>query len=242
MKFSQKLLLTLLFSILILVIYIALIMNGPLEGEVVFEYAEHSAEGIKIFLLNRSIGPVLDTLRFNYDNNVKFLEDSVKNTREELKDIRDLVRKEEAVFRITFGNNLLNTAQYKRNRAYIDGLTARRDSLENLYTLIHESLMEQQTGYNNVIATLLNNKLFLEATADNNGRFKFETVRRKTYYIYARRVFAGNEDITAKSRGAQIMYAITGKELKEYTWLFKVDVDRKTYLKLDSSNTSDVYK
>jgi len=235
----------LLIFLVIIVIYLQM-NKGSLEGDVVFQTPPGekapTVEGTRVFLLSASIGQVLDTLNIHYDSKVAFLEDTVTQIRQQIKKYRDIIREEEALFKISYGGRIIDSPQYRKNRQYLENLKAQHDSLDGEYSSKRERLVTQQSGYNGVIAGLLIDKVVLHTETDEKGHFIFPKVPQGAYYIYALRIMAGNEDITGQPSGAYYKHALSGDKVRKFSWLQKISVKKDSYIRLDASNMTDVYK
>jgi len=204
--------------------------------------AEISSEGLRVFIIRESIGPPLDSLYARYEANVAAFEDSVTTLRQDAHMKADRVREEEALLRTVFGDAPRTDRRYLQNRRVVDRLIAERDSLNREYNVKRKRLIELQSEYNSIIAQLIDAKVLLKTEADEQGRFEFPRVPRDNYYVYAMRVLAGDKDITNEPPGVYYMYALTAQRIRKFSWMLKVYIERNSFIRLDSSNMTDVFK
>ena len=234
------------FVFLIFAIYIFMSRWGSLEGDIVFEDARGVSEvpstDMYVFLLSDQIEPLLDSLNVIYNTNVAPLEDTVAYLRRGVEDYTNRAREEEVIFRLTVGNADPSTSVYRENRAYFDRVAAERDSIELLFDEKRKRLIEQQSGYNGVVEKLFENKMLFKAQVDEKGHFLFKKVSNDDYFIYTLKIVSGDEDITRIPADMYYLYALRGETIRKYSWMVKVSVDEKTYIRLDGSNMAEIFK
>jgi len=220
--------------------------KNSLVGEIVFDVPEEthivSKEGLRIFLIKAVIEPVLDSLRVSFEKDIVLFEDSVHQMRRQLKELRKQVIEKQSRMRTMYGEIPVESRQYRKDKRDLDKQAVFRDSLEAVYSDKRERLIEFQRDYNNVIATLIDNKVLLKTEADENGRFEFPKVPRGEYFVYALRILAGSTDITHEPLEIYYQYALTAQQIRKYSWMYKIKVVRNTTIRLDSSNMTDVFK
>ena len=219
---------------------------GSLDGEVVIEGANEnvieSVNDMNVYLLLPEIKPFLDSLSVYYDKKVAPLEDSVSYYRILKDEYIDLVREEEIIFRVTLSNADPASRIYKQNKIHLESFIAERDSIENIFNNFRGDLLDQQNGYNGVIAQLIDNKLLLKAQVDEQGKFRFTKVEDGNYYLYALIILSGDQDVTRIPAEMYHIYALSGNLIKKYSWMVNVTVQENSTIRLDAQNTSDVFK
>lgn len=229
-----------------LTVYLMYYNDTSLSGVVIFDADPEqefvSPESLRVFLIRASIGPPLDSLYIQYARNVGALEDSVVNMRSELQIIESRINEEEVLLRTLFGDIPSTDVRFRENREVIDSLQSQYDTIEKMYDVKRDRLIFLQSEYNSIIAQLIDTKILLEDVVDAEGNFDFPRVPRGDYYVYSMRVLAGDRDVTNEPIGTYYMHALTARQIRKYSWMQKVSVGRNSYIRLDSSNMTEVFK
>jgi len=219
---------------------------GSLEGDIVFDLSEVPAgnleDSLYVFIISSEIGPFLDSLDVFYEKNISFLEDSIDFLKKEFEAKEIISREEELIFDASFRGINPSNRLYKENKAFLDQVVAEKDKAEDIYQEKRLQLIDEQVGYNSVIYELLMNKIVLKGKVDENGHFSFPKLENADYYIYALRILSGNKDITRVPKEMIHIYAFSGDAIRKYSWMVRITVDEETYIKLDNSNISQVFK
>jgi len=227
-------------------IYIYITTWGSLEGDIVFEITADTPEiptdSMYVFLISAEIEDSLDVLNNDYNKTWAPLEDTVTYFRQQVKEYTRHAREEEVLFNVTYGDIIKRTKLYLESKNYLDKVKADSDSVDALFAEKRDRLVEQQQDYNSAIAELIENKAIMKAETDNKGHFLFTKVRNDDYFIYAFRIVSGDKDITNIPADMYYIYALSGEAMRKYSWMFKITIHEDTYVKLDKSNMSQVFK
>lgn len=220
---------------------------GSLEGEIVFDVVQGETvfapeDSMYVFLVAPQIGPFLDSLKSYYTREIKVLEDTVEILRGDVEYYTQRAREEQLIFYTSFNNEDPSTRLYRESKQYLDQVIGEKEKIEKLFQQKRLKLIDEQSGYNGVILELLNNKMELKAAVDVDGSFSFPKITNGPHYVYALRILSGNKDITKVPVEMIHIYALSGEKFKRYSWMVMVDVDEDTYIRLDSSNTSQIFK
>ena len=219
---------------------------GSLEGDIVFEItadtSEFPADSMYVFLISAEIEIMLDSLDAYYNRNVASLEDTVTYLRKQVDEYTKHAREEELLFNVTYGDIIKRTRLYQESKNYLDKVKADSDSVDALFAEKRNELIEQQRGYNSVIASLIENKVIFKAEIDNTGHFSFLKIPNDDYFIYALKIVSGDKDITNIPADMYYVYALSGETMRKYSWMFKITIHEDTYVKLKESIMSPVFK
>ena len=219
---------------------------GALEGDIVFEITadtpEISTEGMYVFLISPQIEDSLDILDNDYNRTWASLEDTIVYLRQRVKEYTRQAQEEEVLFNVTYGDIVKRTKLYQESKNYLDKVKADRDSVDALFAEKRDRLIKKQSDYNSVIASLIENKVIFKAEVDSTGHFPFPKIPNGDYFIYALRIFSGNIDITNIPADMYYFYALSGETMRKYSWMFKITINEDTYVKLDKSNMSQIFK
>lgn len=233
-------------SMLVYAIVYYAAMWGSLEGDIVFEFSEGPSELLEdtlyVFVVSSQIGPFLDSLDVYYEKNVALLDESIDLLKIEVETLVKIAREEELIFDASFRGIDPSNRLYIENKDYLDKVIGEKDRAEDLYREKRLQLIDEQSGYNGVIYELLKNKIVLKTIVDENGHFSFPKLENDDYYIYSLRILSGNKDITRVPSEMIHIYALSGDIIRKYSWMVRITVDEDTYIRLDSSNISQVFK
>ncbi|MCH8286818.1 hypothetical protein IIB79_09870, partial [candidate division KSB1 bacterium] len=184
----------------------------------------------------------LDSLDVYYEKNVALLDESIDLLKIEVETLVKIAREEELIFDASFRGIDPSNRLYIENKDYLDKVIGEKDRAEDLYREKRLQLIDEQSGYNGVIYELLKNKIVLKTIVDENGHFSFPKLENDDYYIYSLRILSGNKDITRVPSEMIHIYALSGDIIRKYSWMVRITVDEDTYIRLDSSNISQVFK
>jgi hypothetical protein len=219
---------------------------GSLEGEVVIEHLSNdetiAIRDMSVYLLAPDIGPSLDSLEVYYEKNVVLLQDTLTYLQVKVDEYTQRAREEEVIFNVTLSRADPSSRLYRENKKHRDSVVAAKDSVVDIYNDSRKSLLDKQNGYNGVIEQLIKNKLILQAEVGELGEFKFSKLEKGDYYLYALKIFSGEEDITRIPAEMYHIYALSGVSIRKYTWMFKVSVEAESFIQLNNSNTSEIFK
>ncbi|KPK95531.1 hypothetical protein AMJ80_05085 [bacterium SM23_31] len=246
MRFFLALFIVFTAAFLSFAIYNYISKYGSLEGDVVFEFTTGSpdvaSDSMYVFLISAQIETKLDSLEDDYNRMWAPLEDTVTYLREQVKVYTKHAQEEEVIFDLTYKDIVKRTELYRESKNYLDKVKAEKDSVDALFAEKLDRLITHQTRYNNKIAGWFNDKMQFKALVDKNGHFLFRKVPNEDYYIYALKIFAGNVDITNVPADMYYYYAFSGDAIRKYSWMFGITIKEDTYVTLDKSNMSQVFK
>ena len=227
-------------------IYVYMETWGSLEGEVVIEHLNNdettAISDMNVLLLSPDIGPILDSLEVYYEKNVAQLLDTVTIFQSGVEEYTERAREEEVIFNVALSGADPSSRLYIENKIYLDSVIAEKDSVVKVYNDIRNTLLDKQNGYNGVIAQLIENKLILQAEVGERGEFKFPKLEKGDYFLYALKIVSGDEDITRIPAAMYHIYALSGESIRKYSWMVKVSVEEDSFIQLNASNTSEIFK
>ncbi|MFC1561620.1 hypothetical protein ACFL6I_23005 [candidate division KSB1 bacterium] len=235
-----------LLMIMSLAVYLFTGHRGSLQGEVHLEgisgLSDVSSEGMRVFLISGAVKPVLDSLYANYENSYSAFIDSVNRLRHDQRVMNERIVEEEALLKAVFGMEPPRTRQYLDNRKRIDDMIAAYENSKADYQSKRDMLITLQVGYNNVITTLIDNRVRLKTEVDAQGKFEFPRVPKEDYLVYALRILAGTTDITNEPQSTYYMHALSAQHIRKLSWMLPVTIEHDSFVRLDASNMFDVFK
>jgi len=256
-SFSQyiqdRIMVVIIFTIIIFILYMLYCSIfryahrwGNIEGDIIFTGQRGNTslfyDSLYVFIIRPEFGTTLDSLERFYQQKVTPMEDTVAYLKRQEEIYIRQTREQELLFRVTAREQMKLTQLYESSKKYFDYIKAQEDSVKKLYDAKRNQLINQQSGYNKVIAQLINEKVYLKSEVDKNGHFKFRKLENGNYYIYALRIISGGKDVTHIPSYEYYLLALSKQDIKKYSWMFKMSVKENTYIRLDSTNMSYVFK
>ncbi|MFC1514106.1 hypothetical protein ACFL5P_03750 [candidate division KSB1 bacterium] len=246
MKFVAFLIVLITISIFILAICLEKNRWSTLEGEIEIntppEVSLNVYDNMIVILMSARIQAAIDSMKVYYNRDALEVSDLIKTLEEHIPVYEETAISAEMTFKTIYGSRNENSDTYREHKALVERTVAEADSVKQLYRQAKTEMLNVSGSFNYALQAIMDNEIKYLAQVSETGHFFYPKVPKGKFFAYVFKSITKDQDLTYLSVDEYYSILLTGEKIWKYSWFYPVEVTEPTYIKLDESKMTNIFK